>query len=180
MVGASAAQTIAKTTAVVRQALGSVLYINEAYTLASRGKQDYGREATDTLLKLIEGHPANLIVIAAGAEKLIHPFLQDNPKFQACFPSTLRFEDYGPDDLGAIFARLAREGQYQFSPAAERRVGEMAARMHAERDEDFSNARAIRTRFEQALARQADRLAGRDAPSREELVTLEADDLGAG
>ena len=177
LVGGYVGQTALKTAAVVQPALGGVLFIDEAYTLAGRGESDFGREAVETLLAGMEDHRDDLIVIAAGYEEPMRLFLAINPGLQSRFSPTIRFEDYSPDELVDIFARMALAGEYQLSSAAKHRLVEVITSMHARRETHFGNAREIRTYFERSLSRQADRLATHAAPTRAELVTLEAADL---
>lgn len=171
-------QTALKTRAVLDRALGGVLFLDEAYALApERGEQDFGREAVEVLLRAMEDHREDLVVIAAGYPGPMERFLRSNPGLQSRFAKTLTFEDYDVPALLAILQGLCEKNGYTLTPAARDRAAERLQERCAVRDERFGNAREVRNLFEQAAARQADRLAAWEAPSREALMTLEAEDL---
>ena len=108
MVGRYVGETAQKVSAVVESALGGVLFIDEAYSLArSDAPEDYGREAIETLVKGMEDHRNDLVVIAAGYESLMDSFLDSNPGLRSRFPWRFRFADYQPEELLALFTRFA-------------------------------------------------------------------------
>ena len=182
LVGGYVGQTALKTDRAIRRALEGVLFIDEAYALTpGRGDRlDFGAEAVETLLKRMEDHRHRLVVIVAGYPRLMRGFLDSNPGLRSRFARELSFPDYSTADLLEITRRLAAEHEYELGPGAEEALERILAR--AARGEGFGNARYARTIFEQALNRQALRLArlkGRalEELDRDEVTTLEAADL---
>ena len=165
-------QTAIKTAEVVTQALGGVLFIDEAYALAS---DDFGKEAVDTLVKEMEDHREELVVIVAGYPAPMQTFIASNPGLESRFGLTISFADYSDDELAAIFERITAESDFSSTPQAVIRLGEL---LRAEpRGEGFGNGRFVRNLFEQSVARHAWRLRDVADPSVEQLRTLEAVDL---
>jgi Cdc6-like AAA superfamily ATPase len=168
-------QTALKTREVVERALGGVLFIDEAYALArSQDSSDFGIEAVDTLVKLMEDHREDLAVIAAGYPEEMADFIASNPGLRSRFPRTIEFPDYSDDELLAIFAGMAAREGLRLGPGVEERARSVFA--GAERDEGFGNARLARDLLEHMLGRQAARLAPL-VPTDEQLVTLLAEDV---
>lgn len=183
LVGAYIGQTALKTDRAIRRALDGVLFIDEAYALApggGDGRLDFGAEAVETLLKRMEDHRHRLVVIVAGYPRLMRAFLDSNPGLRSRFAREISFPDYSTGELLEITRRLAAEHEYELGPGAEDALERILG--GAERGEGFGNARYARTIFEQALNRQALRLArveGRALAEldRDEVTTLAADDL---
>jgi SpoVK/Ycf46/Vps4 family AAA+-type ATPase len=174
-------QTAIKTDAVVRQAMGGVLFIDEAYSLAPEGAdQDFGREAIETLLKLMEDNRGDLVVIAAGYSDRMHSFLESNPGLRSRFSKVIEFPDYSADELDTIFARLAADEGYTLGAGADEAMKTLL-KSHCDcRTENFGNARLVRNLFEDALTAQANRLSAiKPDPTREQLCTLLAEDIPA-
>ncbi|WP_145908984.1 AAA family ATPase [Kitasatospora viridis] len=170
--------TTQKTTEVFERARGGVLFIDEAYTLARRfgSGSDFGQEAIDTLVKLMEDHRDEVVVVFAGYSAEMREFLAANPGLQSRVSRTVEFEDYGPDELVAIVAGMAE--QYGFRLAEPTRDALTAHFRAARRTETFGNGREARRVFEAALEQQALRLAGQDSPpSAQDLVELLPQDL---
>lgn len=174
-------QTALKVQEKVQQALGGMLFIDEAYALAPEdGGNDFGREAVDTLVKLIEDHRDDFLVVVAGYSEPMQRFLDSNPGLRSRFNRFIHFDDYSADELFQILERMCGEHGYKLSaPAAEYARG-MFGRMHESRGPDFANGRAVRNAFEQALALHANRVGPLQDPSDEVLCTLEVDDLPGG
>jgi Holliday junction resolvasome RuvABC ATP-dependent DNA helicase subunit len=168
-------QTAIKTRAVVEQALGGMLLIDEAYALARGGENDFGREAIDTLVKLMEDHRDDLAVVAAGYTDEMTTFIATNPGLRSRFTRTIEFADYTDDELIEIFVRMGEASEYHPTDGAVARLRTILA--ETPRDKGFGNARFIRNLFEAAVSNQASRLVHVDEPDAEQLTTLVADDL---
>jgi SpoVK/Ycf46/Vps4 family AAA+-type ATPase len=168
-------QTAIRTRETIESAVGGLLLVDEAYALARGGEQDFGREAIDTLVKMMEDLRDDLAVVAAGYTDEMRTFIEANPGLRSRFTRTIEFPDYSDDELVRIFESLGRKNRYHPTPAA---VDELRAILAAQaRDRGFGNARFVRNLFERAVSRQASRLVAVTAPTEEQLVTLEADDL---
>jgi SpoVK/Ycf46/Vps4 family AAA+-type ATPase len=168
-------QTATKTHAVLRSALGGTLVIDEAYSLARGGENDFGREAIDTLVKFMEDHRDDLAVVVAGYPAEMQQLIDTNPGLDSRFARTLEFPDYTTEELIAIFELIAGSKRYDLAPAARTRLAEV---IEAEpRGRGFGNARFVRNVFEQAVSMQAVRLSDVDVPSVDELTKLDADDI---
>jgi AAA+ superfamily predicted ATPase len=181
LVGGYVGQTALKVQEVVQKALGGVLFIDEAYSLvAGRGENDYGTEAVDTLLKLMEDNRGNLIVITAGYRDKMQEFLSSNPGLKSRFNKFLQFQDYLPDELHDILARMVKAADYQLTPDASALARSLLNAQYELRQDNFGNARMVRNFFERTLARQADRVASQATPTLEELASIVVHDLPAG
>lgn len=173
-------QTATRTQEVISEALGGVLFIDEAYALTvGKGENDFGQEAVDTLLKAMEDHRDDLVVIVAGYTDLMERFLDSNPGLRSRFSTSIRFDDYGADQLLAILHLKLRKQDYRLSDAAEARAWELIKARVAHKPENFANARDIRNFMEHAIANHAVRVAGIEgaADDRELLATIEPEDL---
>ena len=160
LVGGYIGQTALKTDRAIRRALDGVLFIDEAYALTPGGgdaRLDFGAEAVETLLKRMEDHRHRLVVIVAGYPRLMRGFLNSNPGLRSRFARELSFPDYSTADLLEITQRLVVEHEYELGPGADEALERIFG--GAARGEGFGNARYARTIFEQALNRQALRLA---------------------
>ena len=183
LVGGYVGQTALKTDRAIRRALDGVLFVDEAYALSpggGDGRLDFGAEAVETLLKRMEDYRHRLVVIVAGYPRLMRAFLDSNPGLRSRFAREISFPDYSTGDLLEITRRLAAEHEYELGAGAEDALERIFA--GAARGEGFGNARFARTIFEQALNRQALRLArlegrGLEELDREDVTTLEAADL---
>ena len=170
-------QTALKVTEVFTTALGGVLLIDEAYALARGGDNDFGMEATDTLVKLIEDYREDVAVIAAGYPDEMYEFIESNPGLRSRFPKTIHFPDYTTDELLAIFESMCKKASYTVGKEAAIKA---ASVFHAQpRDKGFGNGRIARNLFESAMAHQASRLVQIDKPTNEQLMELIADDIVA-
>lgn len=171
-------QTAIKTQKVIQQALGGVLFIDEAYSLANDTQQDsYGKEALETILKAMEDHRNELVVIVAGYDALMHKFIDSNPGLSSRFSKYFQFPDYTSEELLKIFVRFCKNNGYTLEPGTETLLLEKFAALYAAREEHFGNARAIRNIFEKAINCQADRIAGQASFTDADLETLTAADL---
>lgn len=168
-------QTALKTQQVIEAAFGGMLLIDEAYALARGGENDFGREAIDTLVKLMEDHRDDLAIVAAGYPEEMADFIDANPGLKSRFTRTVHFPDYTTDELIVIFVKLGDRHRYHLSDDALARVREL---VDAEpRTRGFGNARFVRNLFETAVGHQAVRVVALSDPSDEQLTTLTADDI---
>jgi adenylate kinase family enzyme len=165
-------QTAIKTAQVIDSAVGGVLFIDEAYALAD---DDFGSEAVETLVKGMEDHREDLVVIVAGYPAPMEQFVSVNPGLRSRFRKTITFADYSIDELVAIFDSMATKADYSPTEACRTRLRELAA--VEERNEGFGNARWVRGRLETAMVNAAWRLRDVEQPTVEQLRHLEPDDL---
>jgi hypothetical protein len=165
-------QTALKTTAVFQSASGGLLLIDEAYALA---EGDFGQEAIDTLVKLIEDQRGKVVVIVAGYPDEMAEFLDANPGLRSRFPRTVHFPDYTTDELVGIFEALCRANSYELTPEARDRVrAVLDAEPHGK---GFGNGRLARNLFEAAMGRQASRIVELTNPSEADLCGLTGEDI---
>ena len=178
LVAAYVGQTAIKTSEVVNTALGGILFIDEAYTLApadSHGN-DYGQEAIDTLLKLMEDHRSDLVVIVAGYPDEMGRFISSNPGLQSRFSKYLSFEDYTPEELIRIFNHFCQKNDYRLTNSATEKVGTFFQSAYENRDKTFGNARLARNVFERAIENQSTRILSTEMTG-DLLMTIEDCDL---
>jgi len=181
LVGQFIGHTAPKTKEVLKRAMGGVLFIDEAYFLhRPENERDYGQEAIEILLAVMEEQRDDLVVILAGYRDRMDQFFGTNPGMRSRIAHHIDFPDYAPDELGQI-ARLMLEGmQYRLSPDGEAALAEYIERRRAQ--PDFANARSIRNALDRARLRQANRIVTRrDGPplTREDLMTIEGPDIRA-
>ncbi len=151
-------QTALKVTEVFDRADGGVLLIDEAYALARGGERDFGREAIDTLVKLVEDRRETTVVIAAGYPDEMVEFIDANPGLRSRFPKTIRFADYSNDELAHIFQGICKANSYE--PTGEAIAKILAFFEGHDRAKGFGNGRVARNLFEQVVSNQATRLVG--------------------
>lgn len=152
-------QTATKTMSVIESALGGILFIDEAYTLtANKGEKDFGQEAVDTLLKAMEDHRDNLIVIVAGYTDLMEEFINSNPGLKSRFNKYIFFQDYTGSQLLEIFLSFCEKQEYVLDDEAKKFAGDYLDRLAKRHDENFANAREVRNYMERCISRQATRI----------------------
>ncbi len=169
-------QTATKTDEVIKRALGGTLFIDEAYTL-SRGGNDFGQEAIDTLLKRMEDHKGEFVVIVAGYTEEMTEFLASNPGLNSRFPNKFLFEDYTPRELVNIAWNIAEKNGYILDEGALQALLEKYEELYQKRDKNFGNARTARNILYAAIANQEERLALSSDLTKEELMTITYDDV---
>lgn len=167
-------QTAMKVTEVVEKAKGGVLFIDEAYALANRDIMgaDFGGEAIDTLVKLMEDNRNDLVVIVAGYKEEMKSFLKSNTGLVSRFNKFIEFEDYSNEELLEILIKMAEKSAMFFTEEAIESLKEMLANMNEKKRRDFGNARGIRNVFEKIVTNQANRIIVLPEPSIEELSEL--------
>ena len=171
-------QTALKTPEVIQKAIGGVLFIDEAYALVNQDNgNDFGREAIEVLLKNMEDHRKDLVVIVAGYSQLMEKFIHSNPGLESRFNKYFYFEDYDGAQLFTILQSMCVKNGYVLTPEGEALARRELMALYEDRDENFGNARDVRNLFEQAVARQSDRVARLEAPTREQLMELRPEDL---
>ena len=167
-------QTALKTQKVIEKAMGGVLFVDEAYALNGKSENDFGQEAIDTLLKAMEDHRDDLVVIVAGYTDLMDKFIHSNPGLESRFNRFLLFEDYTTEEMFQIFKMRCGKG-YVLAPEAEPLVRDYISEESA--DGSFGNARGVRNIFEHILVAQNNRLAKLETVTRDDLMTITADDV---
>ncbi len=151
-------QTAEKVKEVTQSAMGGVLFIDEAYTLINNKEGDYGQEAVDTLLKIMEDCRDNLIVIVAGYSDLMEQFLDSNPGLRSRFNKYIQFTDYSEQELLRIFKGYCKDQDYRLAENMDAKILEKIQEMKGESTENFGNARTMRNYFEKVISNQANRL----------------------
>jgi len=171
-------QTAIKTGKVIEKAMGGVLFIDEAYALNGGTENDFGQEAIDTILKAMEDHRDDLVVIVAGYDDLMEDFIHSNPGLESRFNRFLHFEDYTMDEMMGIFRMRCDKGCYTLAPEAECEV-----RAYIQEQNDggisFGNGRGVRNLFEKILVQQANRLAAMESVTKEDLMMITLEDVRA-
>ena len=178
LVGGYVGQTAIKVKEVVDSAIGGVLFIDEAYSLTSnKDNNDYGKEAIDTLLKLMEDNRDDLIVIVAGYTDLMEEFLESNPGLKSRFNKYIYFEDYNPKELFEIYQKMCNDSQFTIDDEAKSFVKDFFRNRYENRNENFANARDVRNFFEKTITNQANRLAKDSNISDKELFEIVLEDV---
>ena len=171
-------QTAIKTGEAVKKALGGVLFIDEAYALNGGGENDFGQEAIDTLLKAMEDHRDDLVVIVAGYDDLMDAFIHSNPGLESRFNRYLHFDDYSLDEMIEIFDMQCRKNQYVLDEAARSAVRQLIDEVNTN-SISFGNARGVRNIFERVLVQQANRLSAMENLTRDDLMAITIADVEA-
>jgi probable Rubsico expression protein CbbX len=180
LVGQYIGHTAPKTKEVLKKAMGGVLFIDEAYYLyRPENERDYGQEAVEILLQVMENRRDDLVVIVAGYADRMNRFFASNPGFRSRIAHHIAFSDYMPDELFEIGKLMLAQQSYYFSAAAEQAFREYIA--HRMRQPHFANARSIRNALDRARLRQAMRLFERRARQlgADDLMTIEAEEIHA-
>ena len=158
LVAGYSGQTAIKTNQLVDQAIGGVLFIDEAYTLKSNDSDSFGSEAIDTLLKRLEDDRGKFICIVAGYTEQMHDFIDTNPGLKSRFTQTIHFDDYTPDELTQIFLNLASGKSFTIDEPTKAAIHRQFEQLYLRRDKNFGNAREARRIFNEAVEKQSQRL----------------------
>ena len=179
LVGQYIGHTAPKTKEVLKRAMGGVLFIDEAYYLyRPENERDYGQEAIEILLQVMENQRDDLVVILAGYKDRMDTFFRSNPGFSSRIAHHIDFPDYSAAELGSIAAGMLERMQYRFEPAAAAAFDEYVERR--QRQPHFANARSIRNALDRARLRQASRLCAMPGPvDAAALSTITAQDIRA-
>lgn len=171
-------QTALKVKETVERALGGVLFIDEAYALApENASNDFGAEAIDTLVKLMEDHRDDLVIIVAGYTEEMKRFLKANTGLYSRFNKFITFSDYSKEELLAILDSMAGEAGFCLTDGARSKVEEMLATMSVEEQKNFGNARGIRNLFERLVSNQANRIIGYASQSIKDITVITEEDV---
>ncbi|NIK67877.1 MULTISPECIES: AAA family ATPase [unclassified Paenibacillus] len=180
LVGEYIGHTAQKTRDMVRKAIGGVLFVDEAYSLARGGEKDFGKEAIDTLVKAMEDHRNQFVLILAGYPAEIDHFLLTNPGLPSRFPIQIDFPDYSIDQLIQISELMAKERDYNLMPQS---IFKLRQHLIQEKMSDifsFSNARYVRNIIEKSIRYQAVRLLNQysnSIPPKQELMAIKPEDF---
>lgn len=179
LVGEYIGHTALKTRELIKKALGGILFIDEAYSLARGGEKDFGKEAIDTLVKAMEDYKNQFVLILAGYQEEMEFFLKTNPGLPSRFPIQVDFADYSVDQLMQIAELMVKERQYALLPQTEMKLRQHLVTEKLRQEDGFSNARYVRNTIEKAMRYQAVRILQQNqgAPSRSELMTIRPEDL---
>jgi SpoVK/Ycf46/Vps4 family AAA+-type ATPase len=178
LVGGYLGQTAIKTQEVIQSAMGGILFIDEAYTLVPKSQNDaYGQEAIDTILKAMEDHRDDLVVIVAGYPALMDNFIHSNPGLESRFNKYIFFDDYNPEELYGIFISMCENSSLILDSKADDYLKGLCEDLYNTRGDNFANGRQIRNIFENVLTSQANRLSGDSDITDEELMTILLEDF---
>ena len=169
-------QTALKTKEKIDEAMGGILFIDEAYTLA-KGENDYGQEAIDTLLKAMEDHRDEFIVIVAGYDEPMESFLQSNPGLKSRFNEYIHFDDYSEEELFMIFGLLCEQNDFRMDLEVQDTLKTYLNELCNQKPDNFANGREMRNLFDKSKKAHSNRLASLNEISDEDLITFKKDDL---
>lgn len=170
-------QTAVKTNQIIDSALDGVLFIDEAYSLISDSKSDYGKEAIATLLKRMEDDRERLVVILAGYSNEMKDFIDSNPGLQSRFNRYIEFPDYSADELDSIYCSNAKKYEYSLTESAKTYLHAALDKAVVEKDKNFGNGRFVRNLFEKTVEHQANRLSREAVISTEILTKIDEEDI---
>ncbi len=169
-------QTALKTQEQINKAMGGVLFIDEAYALAQQDDA-FGQEAIDTILKAMEDHRDDFVVIVAGYTQPMKKFIESNPGLKSRFNKYIEFPDYNIDELEAIFDMNCKKYDYKVSDDVKHQIRALITAKKIENIDNFANAREVRNLFEEIITNQARRISAIENPTSEDMMTITLDDL---
>lgn len=176
LVGTYVGQTAPKTKKMIEQALGGVLFIDEAYTLSRAGSEnDFGLEAIETILTSMEENRENLVVIVAGYDNEMQRFIDANPGLKSRFTKYIHFDDYNGEEMVEIFHSFAKD--YTIDEDAEEELSRLCEEIYCKRDKNFGNARDVRTLFNDVTCSLAARVVDLPNPAKEDLRRITRQDI---
>ncbi|MFB9755303.1 AAA family ATPase [Paenibacillus hodogayensis] len=182
LVGEYIGHTALKTRELIKKAMGGILFIDEAYSLARGGEKDFGKEAIDTLVKAMEDYKNQFVLILAGYSEEMDFFLATNPGLPSRFPIMIEFPDYAVDQLVQIAECMVKERDYTLLPDSVMKLRQMVSAEKNRYPSTFSNARFVRNLMERSVRQQAVRLLGQytsSSPGRHELMAIRPEDMRA-
>ena len=182
LVGQYIGETAQKTEKVITEALGGILFIDEAYTLKKTGnQQDFGQEAIDVLLKRMEDHKGEFVVICAGYPEEMNRFINSNPGLKSRFTHYFNFDDYNPDELIEIFKLISQKEEYEIKNSAAELLKKNLTTLYRNRDSSFGNARLIRNYFNEVKLQLSKRYLKlkESERSKEAMTTITEEDIQA-
>lgn len=180
LVGEYIGHTAIKVKEQVKNAIGGILFIDEAYSLARGGEKDFGKEAIDALVKGMEDHKDNLILILAGYNEEMEDFIRTNPGLRSRFPINIIFEDYTIEQLVLIAELMVEKREYKLSKSAKAKLFNILSLIRRRDGNHSGNARLVRNLIERAIRKQAVRLNRSRIYNREDLITLSREDFMGG
>lgn len=179
LVGGYVGQTAIKTREVIEKSLGGILFIDEAYSLSRASEVDFGSEAIEEILKAMEDNRDDMIVIAAGYPNEMAQFITSNPGLSSRFSRHLEFPDYSAEEMKLIFNHIMSKSSYKLTGTAEEELESLITRIHNDEKLASGNARTMRNLFEKASTQHANRIVQLETPTKEELITLDKEDIPA-
>jgi stage V sporulation protein K len=176
LVGEYIGHTAQKTREQLKKAMGGILFIDEAYSLARGGEKDFGKEAIDTIVKVMEDHKENIIVILAGYKREMQKFIQTNPGLKSRFPIQIDFPDYSLEELVQIAEQMLHKRQYNLNETAKVKLkGILNTKEICSLEK--GNARFVRNLIETAIRKQACRLVKQQKITRDDLMVIKGADF---
>ena len=170
-------QTALKCQDKIKEAMGGVLFIDEAYALIGDDRDTFGQEAVDTILKAMEDHRDDLVVIVAGYTGPMEKFINSNPGLKSRFNKYIEFPDYSIDELEAIFYMNCRRYDYRVEEEAKPHIRAQIVARKFRQLENFANAREVRNMFEEIITNQARRVSALENPTADDMMLITMDDL---
>jgi stage V sporulation protein K len=177
LVGEYIGHTAQKTRDQVKRALGGILFIDEAYSLARGGERDFGKESIDALVKSMEDYKDNLILILAGYREEMDLFVRSNPGIRSRFPLHISFPDYSVEELMQIANLMLSQREYCFSAEARAELQRILEQQIREGMGHNGNARLVRNLIERGIRRQAVRVVTQKVITREDLILIRHQDI---